>query len=78
MIDVQELQFAYSQKQVLQDVSLHLEKGDFCAIVGPNGSGKTTLTEMLAKHFGWIANYEKVDNNPYLSGCGNFVSKNRI
>lgn len=47
MIDVQELQFAYSQKQVLQDVSLHLEKGDFCAIVGPNGSGKTTLLKLM-------------------------------
>lgn len=47
MIDVQELQFAYSQKQVLQHVSLHLEKGDFCAIVGPNGSGKTTLLKLM-------------------------------
>lgn len=37
------------------------------AIAGNIGSGKTTLTEMLAKHFGWIPNYEKVDNNPYLN-----------
>ena len=47
MIDVRELEFAYSQKQVLQDVSLHLEQGDFCAIVGPNGSGKTTLLKLM-------------------------------
>ena len=47
MIDVKELQFAYSQKQVLHDLSLHLEKGDFCAIVGPNGSGKTTLLKLM-------------------------------
>ena len=37
------------------------------AIAGNIGSGKTTLTAMLAKHFGWEALYESVDNNPYLA-----------
>ncbi|WP_316751283.1 deoxynucleoside kinase [Pedobacter gandavensis] len=36
------------------------------AIVGNIGAGKTTLTELLAKHYGWEALYEGVDDNPYL------------
>ncbi|MEE1885865.1 deoxynucleoside kinase [Pedobacter flavus] len=36
------------------------------AIVGNIGAGKTTLTGLLAKHYGWEALYEAVDNNPYL------------
>jgi deoxyadenosine/deoxycytidine kinase len=36
------------------------------AIVGNIGAGKTTLTELLAKYLGWEAQYEVVDNNPYL------------
>jgi deoxyadenosine/deoxycytidine kinase len=36
------------------------------AIVGNIGAGKTTLTEMLAKNYGWEAQFEAVDNNPYL------------
>jgi deoxyadenosine/deoxycytidine kinase len=36
------------------------------AICGNIGSGKTTLAEKLAKHYGWTAMYEAVDNNPYL------------
>ena len=36
------------------------------AIVGNIGAGKTTLTELLSKHFGWEAQFEAVDNNPYL------------
>jgi len=36
------------------------------AISGNIGSGKTTLTAMLARHYGWQARYEAVDNNPYL------------
>jgi deoxyadenosine/deoxycytidine kinase len=37
------------------------------AIAGNIGSGKTTLTELLAKHYGWHAQYEDVDDNPYLN-----------
>lgn len=36
------------------------------AISGNIGSGKTTLCEMLSKQYGWQAEYESVDNNPYL------------
>jgi deoxyadenosine/deoxycytidine kinase len=36
------------------------------AIAGNIGSGKTTLAGLLAKHYGWEAHYEKVDENPYL------------
>jgi zinc transport system ATP-binding protein len=31
----------------LQDVSLHVRRGSFLAIVGPNGAGKTTLLKIL-------------------------------
>lgn len=37
------------------------------AVSGNIGSGKTTLTEKLAKHYGWKAEFEAVDDNPYLS-----------
>lgn len=36
------------------------------AVSGNIGSGKTTLTEKLSKHYGWKAEFEAVDNNPYL------------
>ena len=36
------------------------------AVTGNIGAGKTTLTTMLAKHYGWSAQYEDVDHNPYL------------
>ena len=37
------------------------------AVAGNIGSGKTTLTGLLAKHYGWEAQYEDVDDNPYLN-----------
>ncbi|MCF8230308.1 MAG: deoxynucleoside kinase [Bacteroidales bacterium] len=36
------------------------------AVAGNIGSGKTTLTRLLSKHFGWTAQYEDVESNPYL------------
>ncbi len=36
------------------------------AIAGNIGSGKTSLAGLLAKHYGWEAHYEEVDENPYL------------
>jgi deoxyadenosine/deoxycytidine kinase len=36
------------------------------AICGNIGSGKTTLTLKLARHYGWQALLESVEDNPYL------------
>jgi deoxyadenosine/deoxycytidine kinase len=37
------------------------------AVAGNIGSGKTTLTKLLAKNYGWYAQYDSIDNNPYLN-----------
>jgi len=45
------------------------------AIAGNIGAGKTTLTKMLAKHYGWQAELESVDENPYLADFYSDMSK---
>lgn len=37
------------------------------AICGNIGSGKTTLAKMLSRHYGWHAELESVEDNPYLA-----------
>lgn len=39
---------SYGTNQVLQDVSIHLEKGELISLLGISGSGKTTLFHILA------------------------------
>jgi len=42
--------FSYSEKKVIDDISMSFAPGMFCGIIGPNGCGKTTLLDLFAKH----------------------------
>ncbi|MDR2658739.1 MAG: ATP-binding cassette domain-containing protein [Spirochaetaceae bacterium] len=49
MIHISDLYYAYSSgKTALYDINLHIQKGEFAAIVGHNGSGKSTLARIIA------------------------------
>ena len=38
----------YGDLQVIHDVDLFVEDGEFCVFVGPSGCGKSTLLRMIA------------------------------
>ena len=42
-IEVKNLSFSYGERQILQNISFSVEKGEFLSILGPNGVGKSTL-----------------------------------
>jgi ATP-binding cassette subfamily F protein 3 len=48
VIELRHARKAYGEKVVLRDVSLHVERGDRIALIGPNGVGKSTLMRMLS------------------------------
>jgi branched-chain amino acid transport system ATP-binding protein len=48
ILSIDALRAGYGNIQVLHDVSIALEEGTLCAIVGANGAGKTTLLMALA------------------------------
>ena len=48
MIQMEHVSFSYSdQGPTVQDVSFHIEKGEFAAILGANGAGKTTTVRLI-------------------------------
>lgn len=42
------LQKAYGSVQVVQDLNIAVEKGEFLSLLGPSGCGKTTTLQMIA------------------------------
>jgi len=47
-INVENLTKKYGNNEVLKEVNLRIEEGEFYALMGPNGSGKTTLASIMA------------------------------
>ena len=47
-LELRSLQAAYGKIQVLWDVSLTVEKGQFVALIGANGAGKTTTLRAVS------------------------------
>lgn len=47
IISIENVSFAYNKENVLEDIILSIDEGDFVGIVGCNGSGKSTLMKLL-------------------------------
>lgn len=45
-IEFHDVCFTCKNKQILKDISIDIEAGDFISIVGPSGSGKSTLLKL--------------------------------
>ena len=48
MIEYKNVALRYTEKDVLRDVNLRIENGEFMVLVGPSGSGKSTLLNCLS------------------------------
>ena len=46
-LEVKNLRKSLSQKQIVRDVSLKLQRGKTIGLLGPNGAGKTTTFYMI-------------------------------
>jgi ABC-type branched-subunit amino acid transport system ATPase component len=48
LLEIKNISASYGFLQVLWDVSLKVERGEFVALLGPNGAGKTTTLKTIA------------------------------
>jgi ABC-2 type transport system ATP-binding protein len=47
VLEIQNVSKKIKKKQILEDISFTVEKGEIVGLIGPNGSGKTTLIRLI-------------------------------
>jgi ABC-2 type transport system ATP-binding protein len=47
MLRIEKLWKSYEERQVIQNLSLHIQAGEIYGLLGPNGAGKTTTINIL-------------------------------
>ncbi|CDQ39143.1 MULTISPECIES: metal ABC transporter ATP-binding protein [Virgibacillus] len=47
VVSMKNINFAYENKQVLENINFSIPSGSFLGLIGPNGGGKTTLIKLI-------------------------------
>src|SRR5690625_5129078 len=47
MLQLQSIAGGYGDNQVIRDIDLEVQEGEFLTLLGPNGSGKSTLLKLM-------------------------------
>ena len=64
-VQLQDVTFGYTaDKTVLKQVSVHAQKGQTVAIVGPTGAGKTTIINLLMRFYDHQSGEIRIDGIP--------------
>lgn len=65
MIKAEQINHYYNQEQILYDINLEIQKGEFIALVGASGSGKSTLLSILSTLLKPTSGILTFDGSPY-------------
>jgi iron complex transport system ATP-binding protein len=63
LIEVKDLSFNINGKQIIDNLSFSINKGEFVSIIGPNGAGKTSLMRCLTNNLKYEGEVRLKDRN---------------
>lgn len=48
LMDIKDISLSFGGLKALQNVNLHIQKGEILAIIGPNGAGKSSMLNVIS------------------------------
>lgn len=54
MLKIEHLTKRYGDKTAVDDLNLHIQKGEIYGFIGHNGAGKTTTLKSVVRIIDWI------------------------
>jgi branched-chain amino acid transport system ATP-binding protein len=78
LLELNGVEAGYGFLQILRDVSLHVDRGEYVCIVGPNGAGKSTTLKTIAGILKPKAGEILFEGEPIGGLPGNKVTQRRI
>lgn len=48
-VNTDDLSVGYNNTPLIQDINIHLNKGEILTLIGPNGAGKSTILKTITK-----------------------------
>ena len=67
LIEVKNLNYAYDDQVVLNNISLSINEGEYVCILGKNGSGKSTLAKILSSNPDGVGIVYQNPDNQFVS-----------
>ena len=71
VLEINGLNCGYGSVQILYDIDLYVDKGEFVTIIGPNGCGKSTLIKTIfgiATHYSGTVQHEGEEVSGWRTG----------
>lgn len=63
-IEFRDVCFSYENRQVLNNVSFTIKKGETVALVGPSGGGKSTISDLISRFYDPMQGEILIDGRP--------------
>ena len=67
LLELKNVSKIYGDLKALDNVNVHVDKGEWVAIMGPSGSGKSTLADLLMRFYEPTSGQILLDGQPIQS-----------
>ena len=71
----EKMSVGYDGKPLIEQIEIHLKKGEILTLIGPNGAGKSTILKSIARQLELVGGAVYLDDKNLTAFSGNELSQ---